>query len=202
MASAFRRKNFEGGGRKAIALLYSSGSTTILSQDHVNWNHGMTRRIHPVILGGSLVAVLDILAAFALRGVLGTPPLRVLQAIASGLLGPAAFQGGTATAALGMFLHVVIAFVVAAVYYAVSRWWSVLVRAPIPCGLAYGTAVYLVMNEVVLPLSRVAVRTPPWYVVVSMLAIHMLFVGLPVAVAVARADEPRRKTARVGALTG
>ena len=163
----------------------------------------MMRRIHPVILGGSLVAVLDIFAAFALRGAFGTSPLRVLQGIASGMLGPAAFQGGTTTAALGMFLHVVIAFVVAAVYYAVSRWWSLLVRYPIPCGLAYGAAVHLVMNEVVLPLSRVTFRTPPWYFVVSMLAIHMLFVGLPVAVAVARADEPRRKTEpKAGAIAG
>jgi uncharacterized membrane protein YagU involved in acid resistance len=157
----------------------------------------MTRAIHPVIVGGGLVAVLDIAAAFALRGAFGSPPIRVLQGIASGVLGPAAFQGGMSTAALGMVLHVVIAFVVAAVYYAVSRWWSWLVRHPVASGLAYGVGVHFVMNEIVLPLSRVTFRRPPWYVVVSMVVIHMVCVGLPVSLSVARAVDPRRKAAEV-----
>ncbi len=157
----------------------------------------MTRGIHPVILGGGLVAVLDIAAAFALRGAFGSPPIRVLQGIASGVLGPAAFQGGVSTAALGMVLHVAIAFVVAAVYYVVSRWWSWLVRHPVASGLVYGVAVHSVMNEIVLPLSRVTFRRPPWYVVVSMVAIHMVCVGLPISLSVAHADNRRREAAEV-----
>jgi uncharacterized membrane protein YagU involved in acid resistance len=157
----------------------------------------MTRGSHPVILGGSLVAVLDIAAAFALRGAFGSPPIRVLQGIASGVLGPAAFQGGMSTAALGMVLHVAIAFAVAAVYYVVSRWWPGLVRHPVASGLTYGVAVHFVMNEIVLPLSRVAFRRPPWYVALSMVVIHMVCVGLPISLSVARADDVRRKAAEV-----
>jgi uncharacterized membrane protein YagU involved in acid resistance len=157
----------------------------------------MRRGIHPVILGGSLVAVLDIAAAFALRGAFGSPPIRVLQGIASGVLGPAAFQGGMSTAALGMVLHVVIAFVVAAVYYVVSRWWPGLVRHPVASGLAYGVVVHFIMNEIVLPLSRVAFRRPPWYVALSMVVIHMVCVGLPISLSVARDGSLRRKAAEV-----
>ncbi len=44
--------------------------------------------------------------------------MRILQSIASGLLGASAFQGGPQTAALGALLHFFIALVAAAVYYA------------------------------------------------------------------------------------
>jgi hypothetical protein len=108
------------------------------------------------------------------------------QGIASGLLGPEAFRGGAFTAALGLALHFVIAFAVAAVYYAASRSWPVLVRHAVPCGMAYGVLVHLVMDTVVLPLSRGTFRRPPWPVAVAMVAIHMLFVGLPAALAVRR----------------
>jgi hypothetical protein len=152
------------------------------------------RRIHPIVLGGSLVAVLDIAAALALNGSFGTPPIRVLQAIASGVLGAAAFRGGLSTAALGMSLHVLIAFTVAAAYYAVSQWWPLLTRRPVACGLTYGVLVYGVMNQVVLPLSRVNFRPPRWQNVAAMVAIHMVCVGLPAALSVARGGVRRSKT--------
>ena len=117
----------------------------------------------------------------------GVQPTRVLQGIASGLLGPAAFQGGLRTAALGLALHFVIAFVCAAVYYAASRVLPVLAQRAVVCGMLYGVAVHLFMNQIVLPLSRVNFRTPPWQFVAVMIVIHMLFVGLPIALAVRRA---------------
>jgi hypothetical protein len=155
----------------------------------------MTKRLHPIVLGGLLVGVLDILAAFAYRsGVGGVRSAAVLQAIASGVLGPAAFRGGLRTAALGLALHFVIAFGVAAVYYAASRWWRVLVRQPVVCGMAYGVLVHIFMNQVVLPLSRVNFRTAPWSSVLTMTAIHMLFVGLPAALAVSWSEKQRTRS--------
>jgi len=82
-------------------------------------------------------------------------PIQVLQYIASGALGSDAFKGGLATAALGAALHFFIAFVVAAVYYAASRKLAALCRDPTIWGLAFGAAVYLFMNFLVLPLSAV-----------------------------------------------
>jgi hypothetical protein len=157
----------------------------------------MRRRLHPIVLGGALVTVLDIAAAFALSASRGGSPLRVLQGIAAGLLGAAAFQGGLWTAALGMLLHAVIAFGAAAVYYGVSRWWSWLVRHPVLSGIAYGVAVHVVMNQIVLPVSRVVVRRPPWTIFATMVLIHMVCVGLPIALAVAAAER-RHSLARPG----
>jgi hypothetical protein len=139
-----------------------------------------------ILWGGTLVGVLDIAAAITLWAARGVAPVRILQGIASGLLGPEAFRGGAFTAALGLALHFVIAFAVAAVYYAASRSWPVLVRHAVPCGMAYGVLVHLVMDTVVLPLSRGTFRRPPWPVAVAMVAIHVLFVGLPAALAVRR----------------
>jgi hypothetical protein len=142
---------------------------------------------HPIVAGGLAVGILDILAAFAVRYAFTRgAPTRVLQGIASGLLGPAAFSGGAATALLGLALHFVIAFGAAAVYFAVSRRWRFLVRHPIISGLAYGVIVHWVMNTVVLPLSRLPMgpRTPPVSFTLTMIVVHMLFVGLPIALAV------------------
>ncbi|MES1210747.1 MAG: hypothetical protein ABUL63_00305, partial [Acidobacteriota bacterium] len=115
-------------------------------------------------------------------------PVLVLQSIASGLLGKGSYQGGAGSAALGFFLHFVIAFGATAVYYAASRKLRLLVEHPVLCGLLYGIAVYAFMNLVVLPLSVIAFK--PSHTPASIaqgLVIHMLCVGLPIALAVRRA---------------
>src|SRR5260370_24683435 len=53
---------------------------------------------------------MDITAALVVYGYLGLKPVPLLQGIASGLLGPKSFQGGLATALLGLLSHFVIAF--------------------------------------------------------------------------------------------
>lgn len=143
------------------------------------------RHLCAIGLGGLLAGTLDILAAFAMSWP-RVGPARVLQSIAYGLLGRAAYQGGVRTAVLGLLLHFVIALSAAAVYYAASRQWSVLHRRPIICGLAYGVVVYLVMNLVVLPLSQIGLRVPAWHTVALLVVIHMVCVGLPIALATAR----------------
>lgn len=143
------------------------------------------RHLFAIVLGGLVAGILDILAAFAMSWPRAAPA-RVLQSIAYGLMGRAAYQGGARTAALGLLLHFVIALGAATVYYAASRQWSVLRRRPVVCGLAYGVVVYLVMNLVVLPLSQIGFRVPAWRTVALLVVIHMVGVGLPIALATAR----------------
>ena len=150
----------------------------------------MTRAAWTVLAAGAIAGVLDILAAFALQATNGVAPHRVLQAIASGLLGPAAYRGGAATTALGLLLHFVIACGAAAVFYAASRRWPVLVRRAVPAGAVFGVLVYAFMNLVVLPLSRVNFRPPAARTVAIMLAIHIACVGLPIALTVRRLAGP------------
>lgn len=144
---------------------------------------GRPLRLHPIVSGGAIAGVLDIVAAFTMQLANGVAPVRVLQAIASGVLGREAFHGGNATALLGLLLHFTIALGAAWVYYTVSRFWTLLRRRAVVAGLAYGVVVYLVMNHVVLPLSRVNFRPAPWRTVAILMAVHMVCVGLPIALA-------------------
>lgn len=148
----------------------------------------METRVHPIVVGGLAAGVLDILAAFALALWFGGTPIRVLQTIASGVLGRAAFDGGVGTAALGLALHFVIALGAATAYYVVSRRWRPLIDQAVLNGFAYGVIVYVIMNRIVVPLSRVATRPPTVEGVLRMLVIHMFCVGLPIALAVRRGE--------------
>jgi hypothetical protein len=117
-------------------------------------------RAMPAILwGGFACGALDITAALVVYGYFGLKPVRLLQGIAAGLLGARAFDGGFATASLGLLCHFFIAFSAAAVYFSLSRWARFLVEHAVLSGGLYGAAVYFFMQRVVLPLSA-AVKYP------------------------------------------
>jgi len=142
--------------------------------------------IRAILAGGAIAGVLDIADALVFHGLRGVAPGRVLQAIASGLLGGQAFAGGTGTAVLGLGLHFVIAFGAAATYAVASLRLPALVTRPLLFGPLYGLAVYAVMQHVVLPLSAFRAGPPApagttdWNLVNLLLA-HIFFVGLPIA---------------------
>ena len=150
----------------------------------------MPRMKRVIGTAGLAAGVLDIAAAF-LTGT-AKPPV-VLKAIASGLLGPRAFRGGTEVAALGLGLHFVIALGWAAVYWLASRRLAFLVRRPLVAGPVYGVFVYWFMQLVVLPLSAAPKFIPgprPLAGTHKGMAIHLLCVGLPIALITARGDRP------------
>jgi len=142
--------------------------------------------LRAILRGGLAAGIGDSVLARVLYRV---PFTVVYQSVASGLLGRAAFRGGLATAALGMLLHFFIATTAAAVYVGASHKWPLLARRPVPCGLAFGTAVYFFMKYVVLPLSAVSRLTP--FDPAAMIG-HALLVGLPIALfaSLRRSREP------------
>lgn len=147
--------------------------------------------------GGLIGGVLDICDALVFYGLRGVPPQQLLQGIASGLLGPRATHGGWATVVLGLGLHFLIAFTAAAVYYAASRRLRMLRERPIASGLLYGIAVFLFMNMLVVPLSAIH-RSPNAMLALNIVSANavlalMLFIGLPIALAVNRyaREQPR-----------
>jgi hypothetical protein len=118
----------------------------------------------------------------------GTLPTRVLQSVASGALGRDAYSGGTATAALGLALHFLIAFIITAVFFTAAARSRALIRHPVVTGALYGIGVYLVMNFIVIPLSRIGPRPlPATIVIVTGVLVHMFFIGTPIAVGARRA---------------
>lgn len=92
-----------------------------------------------VLAGGFVAGTLDIVYAcafWALKS--GVPAQRILQSVAAGLLGRAAFEGGGATAVLGLALHFLIAVSMSAAYYVVALRWPLLRLRPVACGALYG----------------------------------------------------------------
>ena len=140
-----------------------------------------------IAIGGSIIFVAQLLIQqWLVYSVLqGTPFIVVLQYIASGALGVSAFEGGTGTALLGVLLHLVISFVIAAVFILSADRIPLLRRYVIAGALVYGFGVWVVMNLIVLPLSAappVPPPTVPW--LIEAIAEHVLFVGLPLGILV------------------
>jgi uncharacterized membrane protein YagU involved in acid resistance len=140
-----------------------------------------------------VVGVLDIAYAIAFsywRS--GTPPARLLQSVASGALGRDAYAGGLATAALGLGLHFLIAFLVTAIFFAVASRVRSLTIQPVAIGALYGIVVYLVMNFVVIPLSKIGPRPlPSTIVIVTGVLVHIFLIGIPIASGARRAFRGR-----------
>jgi hypothetical protein len=143
--------------------------------------------INAVLLGGLIAGALDATDGVVAYGFLGLNPVQVLQYIASGVLGPASFKGGLATAGLGTLLHFFIAFVAAAVYVLASRLIPALNTRPRLFGPLFGVAVFFFMNYGVLPLSAVASAPFSLATFINGVFSHALFVGLPFALYARRA---------------
>jgi hypothetical protein len=135
-----------------------------------------------VLAGGVVAGTLDIVYAcvfWALKA--GTPAARIFQSVAAGLLGPASFEGGAATAALGLALHYFIAITMSVAFYFVSGRLPLLRERPWPSGAGYGLLLYGIMNYIVVPLSRArpGPNDPLW--IALSIAVHVAFIGIPIA---------------------
>ena len=141
------------------------------------------RRVLLILAGGATAATLDILYAWVfwhLRSGVGME--RILQSVAAGLLGNDSFRGGPRTAGLGLVLHYAIATVMSAGFWVASIRWPSLIAHPIASGAVYGLGLYVVMNFIVVPLSAASRGSAnPLWVGLSV-AVHAVFIGMPIAV--------------------
>ena len=140
---------------------------------------GEPRAAHVIVGGGFAAAALDIGNAMVFWNLYaGTKPVTILQSIAAGLQGKAAFSGGAASAALGLFLHFFMMCAMAAVYWLACRRWRGMLERPARAGIIYGLLSWAAMNYVVVPLSN---ASPPPFIaawLVDGLLAHLLLVGL------------------------
>lgn len=134
-----------------------------------------------IAVGGGIAGTVDLLQACILFG------WDIPLAIAGGLLGRAAFNGGAGIYILGIALHFFIACSAAAVYYGASLKLGFLKEYPLVCGLFFGAAVEDFMRFVVLPLSALHAKGPyKLHDLLLGLGVHMVVVGLPIAYSVRR----------------
>jgi hypothetical protein len=149
------------------------------------------RFLDGMLFGGLAVGALDGSAAVITTLLYGNSPARMFQTIARGLLGPASYNGGWATVLLGVALHVLIAFIWAAIYNGASLKFPALIRRAALCGPIYGVFVYFAMQMIVLPLS--AIRSAPFAFAGNLkgmsigIITHIICVGTPIALMARRA---------------
>jgi hypothetical protein len=143
------------------------------------------RAARTIAVTGLIVGAMDISSAIIIAIARGSTVTRLMQFIASGLLGPTAFQGGPAIVALGLALHFLIAFSLVAVFYAATRSFGFLRRQAVVSGLVYGLIVFGVMNLIVLPFSAAKPRHSLSGDLIQ-IGIHMFVIGLPTALLVRR----------------
>ena len=142
-----------------------------------------------LVRAGLLTAVVDGLFSSVLNvAAYRSTVSRLWQGVASVLLGSEAFTGGMRTVAIGVLMHVAVAFTWSAVFlFLVSRlgWVRRLLASRhgvFKVAALYGPLVWMVMSLVVIP---ALVHRPPtigfrWWV---QLIGHFPFVGLPIVAA-------------------
>jgi hypothetical protein len=146
-----------------------------------------------IALSCLIAGTLDISDALIFYGLRGVSPVRILQGIAVGLIGRGAFTMGARSALLGLLLHYFIATTWATIYIFASRRLP-LSRRPFLWGGLYGLVVYIVMNYVVVPLSRIGPRpTPPPVPLINAIAALVFCIGIPIAL-IARRFIPHKSS--------
>jgi hypothetical protein len=148
------------------------------------------RILAAALVGGLIAGTLDILLASLIYK---ASLVVILQAIARGWLGKAAFQGGLSAAALGLGSQWFISVVAALIYGLAGRAWPFLLKRPLLCGPVFGAGVFLVMREVVSPLSAVQSSKLPAQPMLTLDFLANLLFGLIIAFVASRMLRPGRR---------
>jgi hypothetical protein len=142
----------------------------------------MVTPLRTILSAGLLAGVLDGIAAAAQVYLMrGMNPIIVFQYVASGALGRSAFDGGWLTAGLGIVFHLAIALSWAALFFFAYPSFSFLAKSRVFNGAAYGLLIWLTMNLLVVPMSRIPARPFVLLNVVTGTLILIVMVGMPVA---------------------
>lgn len=151
-----------------------------------------TKAVRTIIRAGLIAGVLDALAAMTMvliRG--GKDPLLVWKFVASGVFGKEALARGTVMIIWGLAFHFFIALSFAALFYLIYPQLRRFIGSPVAMGLLYGILVWVIMNLLVLPVSRVTTQPFEFSRVVIGASILMVCIGLPIALIVSK-SQPRQ----------
>ena len=141
------------------------------------------------VIGGLILGMLHLIIQswFVFSILEKSPFISVLQYVASGAMGNAAFAGGPATALLGLVFDVIMTTIMAGVFILSAHRIPLLRRHVIPGALLYGFGVFVVMNFIVLPLSAAPpLPAPPMWLFIENILVHILLIGLPLGILVQR----------------
>ncbi|OCX54650.1 hypothetical protein BEL04_10515 [Mucilaginibacter sp. PPCGB 2223] len=136
-----------------------------------------------VLWCGLLVGTLDILAAFANAYLsFDKGPIFVLKYIATSLFGVSAFNGGTEMVVCGLLIHYAIAYFFTALFIVLYPRLGGASQNNILIGVLYGIGIWLLMNLIVVPLTK----TPAGHIHAKQVIINCLIlivmIGVPLSI--------------------
>ena len=134
-----------------------------------------------IVTAWLVVGTLDLTSATIQTLVMGGNPMRMLQYISSGVAGQDAFDGGIKYSLFGVFLHYCIAFSWTLLFFLVYPKINGLSNHKLLTGIVYGLIVWLVMNRVVVPLSRIPARPFNLKNALIGLGILIIAIGIPLS---------------------
>jgi hypothetical protein len=159
-------------------------------------NRDLLRRL---VLSGLITGVIDGLFSSILSvAAYGSTVSRLFQGVASVLLGPEAFNGGTQTEVVGVLMHFGVAFWWSAVFlflFLRATWVRRILSSPygaVKIASLYGPFIWMVMSLAVIPI--LAQRSPSisirWWI---QLIGHFPFVGIPIVASSGKGTPPSAK---------
>jgi hypothetical protein len=136
-----------------------------------------------ILAAGAIIGALDAIAAIAhAYGLRGTPPGAVWRYVASAVFGDAARTGGGEMVVWGLLLHLVVATAWTGFFFLVYPRLHAAEAHTFLTGMAYGLFVWLMMNLVVVPLTRARMAPlRPTLATALMILIHLFVIGVPIA---------------------
>ncbi|HTM99950.1 MAG TPA: hypothetical protein VL088_14440 [Pedobacter sp.] len=136
-----------------------------------------------VIKAGLMVGTLDILAAL-IQFYLKTQknPITVLNFIASGFFGKEAFSGGNTMAAFGLFFHYIIALGFTLLFFILYPKLKGFIQNKFFLGSAYGVFIWLTMQFIIVPMSRVPSMKLSVQGAITAILILIACIGIPLSI--------------------
>lgn len=133
------------------------------------------------LLAGLVAGTLDIMSAILLHTALSGMfrPVALLQGIASGAFGKSAMEGGALMAVAGIIFHYFITYFWVLIYFLLYLGIPLIRRHKIWSCLLYGILIWVIMNNVVIPLSQIKPGPFRWDRALMNMAILMIMIGIP-----------------------
>lgn len=138
--------------------------------------------ISTIAITGLIAGTLDILIAFGQFYLkTGKNPMLILRFISSAVFGRAAFEGGSSMLATGLLFHYIIAFCWTIVLFLMYPFFIKMLRNKFVVAIVYGGLIWLMMNLVVLRLTKLPPANLQLMPSLMGALILVVAIGLPVS---------------------
>jgi hypothetical protein len=134
--------------------------------------------IKKIIIIALIAGTLDAVGAIVIYR---ANPVKLFQFIASGAFGVEAFSGGVVMAFWGILFHYIIALAWTAIFFFMYPAIKILRKNRYITGLLYGIFVWLVMNQIIIPLSKIPQAPFNFKSALIGASILVAMVGLPIS---------------------